>query len=124
MPTRPRVLLADDHPGVATALNRLLSFECDVVGIIHDGGDVADAALRFQPVVVVVDVNLPTVNGLDICRQITRHTPRARVIVMSAMNDDAVAKAARQSGASAFIDKATLGDELVLAIKNAWTEAN
>ena len=83
MPTRPRVLLADDHPGVARALSRLLSFECDVVGVVGDGCEVADAAARLQPV-VVLDVNLPNVNGLDVCRQITQDSPRARVIVINA----------------------------------------
>ena len=121
MSTRPRVLLADDHPGVARALSRLLSFECDVVGVVGDGCEVADAAARLQPVVVVLDVNLPNVNGLDVCRQITQDSPRARVIVISAMIDAALAKAARQAGASVFFDKTSMGDELVLAIKQAWS---
>lgn len=122
MSTRPRVLLADDHPGVARALSRLLSFECDVVGVVGDGCEVADAAARLQPVVVVLDVNLPNVNGLDVCRQIIRDNPRARVIVISAMIDAALARAARQAGASVFFDKTSMGDELVLAIKQVWRE--
>ena len=77
MPTRPRVLLADDHPGVARAFVRLLSFECDVVGVVADGSEVAEAAARLQPVVSVVDLNLPNLNGLDVCRQIRQTNPRA-----------------------------------------------
>jgi DNA-binding response OmpR family regulator len=73
--TRPRVLLADDHPSIAKALARMLSMECDVVGIVGDGKDVADAAARLQPVVTVLDINLPHVSGLDICREITRNDP-------------------------------------------------
>jgi DNA-binding NarL/FixJ family response regulator len=118
--TRPRVLLADDHPGVVKALSRLISLECDVVGTVGDGSDVAAAAARLQPVVVVVDVNLPHINGLDVCREITRNSPRARVIVISGMLDDDVAQAARTAGASGFFYKATMGDELVCAIKAAW----
>jgi DNA-binding NarL/FixJ family response regulator len=121
--TRPRVLVADDHPGVVRALSRLLSFECDVVGAVEDGSQVADAAARLQPVVVVLDVNLPNVNGLDACREIRRNNPRARVIVISAMIDDAITKEAQSAGASSFFDKSAMGDELVLAIKQAWTEA-
>jgi DNA-binding NarL/FixJ family response regulator len=120
--TRPRVLVADDHPGVVRALSRLLSFECDVVGAVEDGSQVADAAARLQPVVVVLDVNLPNVNGLDACREIRRNNPRARVIVISAMIDDAITKEAQSAGASSFFDKSAMGDELVLAIKQAWTE--
>jgi two-component system response regulator DevR len=120
---RPRVLIADDHEAVAKALTRLLSFECDVVGIAGDGSEVAAAAAKLQPVVVVLDVNLPNVNGLDVCREITRNHPRARVILITAMIDDAIMKAALSAGASSFFDKSAMGDELVLAIKRAWTEA-
>lgn len=121
MPTRPRVLLADDHPGVIKALSRLLSFECDVVGTIGNGSEVVQAAARLEPVVVVVDVNLPNVNGLDVCREITRNSSRAPVIVISGMFDDEVAQAARKAGASKFFEKAAMGDELIRAIKEAWT---
>jgi DNA-binding NarL/FixJ family response regulator len=121
MPTRPRVLLADDHPGVVKALSRLLSFECDVVGTVSDGREVAAAADKLQPVVVVVDVNLPNVNGLLVCREITRNSPRARVIVMSGMFDHDLAQAARTAGASGACDKAAMGDQLVVAIKEAWS---
>jgi len=123
MTARPRVLIADDHAAVAKALSRLLSFECDVVGVAGDGSEVADAAARLQPVVVVLDVNLPNVNGLEICREITRNHPRARVILMTAMIDEAIMKAARSAGASSFFDKSAMGDDLVVAIKQAWTEA-
>ena len=124
MATRPRVLLADDHPGVVRALSRLLSFECDVVGAVEDGSEVAAAAARLQPVVVVLDVNLPNVNGLDACREIRRNNPRARVIVISAMIDDAITKEAQSAGASSFVDKSAMGEELLLAIKQAWAEAS
>jgi DNA-binding NarL/FixJ family response regulator len=118
--TRPRVLLADDHPGVAKALTRLLSFECDVVAVVSDGTEVAPAAARLQPVVVVVDVNLPNVNGLEVCREITSNESLARVIVMSGMLDDGIADQARSAGASEFFDKTAMGDGLILAIKEAW----
>lgn len=120
MLTRPRVLLADDHPGVAKALTRLLSFECDVVAVVGDGTEVAPAAARLQPVVVVVDVNLPNVNGLDVCRAITNDNPHARVIVVSGMLDDDIADEARAAGATEFFDKTAMGDDLIRAIREAW----
>jgi DNA-binding NarL/FixJ family response regulator len=88
--TRPRVLLVDDHPGILKALGRSLSPGCEVVGVIADGREVADAAARLQPVVVVVDVNLPNVSGLDVCRHITQKNPRVKVIVITAVTDDAI----------------------------------
>ena len=105
MPGRPRVLLVDDHPGILKALGRVLSVECDVVGVIADGRDVAEAAMRLQPQVIVVDLNLPHVSGLDVCRQVTRNDPRVKVIIMSAMTDDLIRDEALAAGASGFVDK-------------------
>ena len=124
IPTRPRVLLADDHPGVLKALQRVLSFECDVVGAVKDGGEVADAAARLQPVVTVVDLNLPSVSGLEVCRRILRSDPRAKVILMTATVDHAIEARAREAGAAAFVSKLMAGDELIEAIRSAWAEAS
>ena len=122
MPTRPRVLLVDDHPGIVQALSRALSPECDVVGVIADGREVAEAAARLQPVVIVVDLNLPDVSGLDVCRQITQTNPRAKVIVITAMTDDDIRDEALAAGASGFFNKSA-ADELIAAIRRIWTES-
>ena len=122
MPTRPRVLLVDDHPGIVKALGRVLSPECDVVGVIADGREVADAAARLQPVVIVVDLNLPNVSGLDVCRQITQNNPRVKIIVITAMADDAIRDEALAAGASGFFHKSA-ANELIVAIRRIWTES-
>jgi two-component system, NarL family, response regulator NreC len=121
VPTRPRVLLVDDHPGVAKVLGRVLSTECDVVGVIADGREAADAAARLQPVVIVVDLNLPDVSGLDVCRQLREHNPRAKVIVISAMSDEDVKDEVLAAGASGFFNKSA-ARELAAAIVRIWTE--
>ena len=121
MPTRPRVLLVDDHPGVAKALDRALSAACDVVGVIADGREVA-AAARFQPAIIVMDVNLPSVGGLDVCRHLTENNPRVKVVVISAMGDDDTRDAALAAGASGFFGKSET-DELIVAIGRIWTES-
>ena len=121
MPTRPRVLLVDDHPGIVQALSRALSPACDVVGVIADGRDVADAAARLQPVVIVMDLNLPNVSGLDVCRDVTRNNPRVKVIVITAMTDDAIRDEAMAAGASGFFQKSA-ADQLVAAITQIWTD--
>ena len=79
------MLIAEDHPGVAKAVCRVLALDCDVVGSVADGRTVLEAAQRLQPDVIVVDLNLPHVNGLEVCRQIMHDNPDARVIVFSAM---------------------------------------
>ena len=121
MPTRPRVLLVDDHPGIVQALSRALSPACDVVGVIADGRDVADAAARLQPVVIVMDLNLPDVSGLDVCRDVTRNNPRVKVIVITAMTDDAIRDEAIAAGASGYFNKSA-ADQLGAAITQIWTE--
>jgi DNA-binding NarL/FixJ family response regulator len=121
VPTRPRVLLVDDHPGIVKTLGRVLSSECDVVGVLTDGREVADAATWLQPVVIVVDLNLPNVTGLDVCRQITRSNLRVKVILISAMTDDAYRDESVAAGASGFFHKSA-GDELIAAIGRIWTE--
>jgi len=118
--TRPRVLLADDHAGIVQVLDRLLSRDCDIVGVVADGRDVADAARRLQPVVTVVDLNMPNVNGLDICRQIRRSDPDAHVIVISGMFDDDIRDEALAAGAAGFVHKSAAGNELIAAITRSW----
>ena len=96
MPTRPRVLLAEDHPALAKAVCRVLELDCDVVATVVDGSAVLEAVLRLKPDVIVVDVNLPNVNGLEACRQIRHVNPEAKVIVFSAMNDPIVTSTIRR----------------------------
>jgi DNA-binding NarL/FixJ family response regulator len=121
VPDRPRVLLVEDHPGMQKALGRALSLECDVVGVVADGREVADAAARLQPVLVVMDLNLPNVSGLEVCRQVTRDLPGVKVVVISATADDAIRDDALAAGASGFFLKSSASD-LVVAIGRLWTE--
>jgi len=99
------VLIAEDHPGVAKAVCRMLSLDCEVVGNVADGRAVLDAAQRLQPDVIVVDLNLPHVHGLEVCRQLTQLKPESKVIVFSAMNDPDLQGRSFEVGASAFVCK-------------------
>ena len=81
MPKRPRVLVAEDHAAVAKAVCRLLALDCEVVGSVADGKAVLEAAQRLQPDVIVLDLNLPHVNGLEACPQIMQGNPKTKVIV-------------------------------------------
>ena len=109
MPRRPRVLIAEDHPGVAKAVCRVLALDCEVVGMVSDGSALLEAAQRLQPDVFVVDLNLPKVNGLEACRRITQVNPDAKVIVFSANNDPDVRQRSFEVGASAFVCKGDAG---------------
>jgi DNA-binding NarL/FixJ family response regulator len=115
--SRPRVLVADDHAGVAKAISRLLSLDCDVVGSVADGRDVLDAARRLQPDIVVVDIDLPSVDGLEACRRITQTHPEMKVIVFTATNDPEVRQRSFEVGASAFVFKMAGDGELLSTVK-------
>jgi CheY-like chemotaxis protein len=117
LPKRPRVLVAEDHPGMAKAVCRLLALDCDVVGSVADGSAVLEAAQRLQPDVIVLDLNLPNVNGLEACRQITQVNPKTKVIMFTAMNDPYVRQRSFDVGASAFVSKTTGAVELLSTIK-------
>ena len=83
---RPRVLLADDYPDIVTAVSQLLALDCEIVGSVADGSALLEAAQRLQPDVIVLDVNLPNVDSLEACREITRVNPTTTVIMFTAMD--------------------------------------
>ena len=116
MSTRPRVLLADDHPGVVKAVRRSLARDCEVVGSVADGRALLETARRLQPDVIVLDVNLPNVRSLEACREITRMNPEIKVIMFTAVGDRNVSEAFLKAGASAFMSKMA-SDDLLSTIK-------
>ena len=103
-----RVVVADDHPDIVKAICRSLMLDCDVVGRVADGRALLEAVRQLQPDVVVVDVNLPQVHGLEACRRITAAHPKTRVIMFTAMNDPDVRERSFEYGASAFVCKTNI----------------
>ena len=119
---RPRVLLADNHAGILAALQRLLNAFCDVVGRVTDGAAIVEETAKLKPDVVVLDISMPHVDGLDACRQIKRTTPATKVVVLTAANDAEIKQKAFSVGASAFVLKYLMADDLVNAIQKAMQE--
>ena len=107
---------------MAKAVCRLLALDCEVVGSVADGGAVLEAAQRLQPDVIVVDLNLPNVNGLEACRQITHVNPDAKVIVFSAMNDADLTQRSFEAGASAFVLKGAGDGDLLSTVKRLFDD--
>jgi DNA-binding NarL/FixJ family response regulator len=118
--SRPRVLVADDHADLVKAVCRLLAADCDVVGTVADGSAVLEAAHRLRPDVIVVDLNLPNLNGLEVCRQITQTHPEMKVIVFTAMNDPDVRQRSLEVGASAFVFKMSGDGDLLSTVRRLW----
>ena len=113
---RPRVLIADDYPGMVKAVSRLLTLDCDVVGSVADGGALLEAAERLQPDVIVLDVNLPKIHGLEACRQVMRADPKVKIVVFTATIDPDIRQQFLDAGASAFVSKTGV-ENLLSAIK-------
>lgn len=117
-PARLRVLVADDHPGVVRAVSRLLGPSCDIAGSVADGRGLLEAAERAQPDVIVLDVNLANGDGLRACREVTQAFPRMRVVIFTALDDPDVRRRALDAGASAFVHKLGVADDLLAAIRS------
>lgn len=105
MSTRPRVLVADDYPDMVKAVSRLLVLDCEIVGTVADGSALLETAQRLQPDVIVLDVNLPNVDSLAACREMTRVNPDMKVIMFTAAADPNASQAFVEAGASAFVSK-------------------
>ena len=114
---RPRVLLADDHRLLREAFAQLLEPSCDVVGAVADGRELLAAAKALQPDVVVLDIAMPLLNGLDAARQLKRLMPDIKVIFLTVSEDPDLAAEAFRAGASAFLLKNSAAAELFLAIQ-------
>ena len=118
---RPRVLVADDHPEVVRAVCRLLAPDCEILGTVADGGALLEAAQRLAPDVVVLDLSLPSIPGLEACRQLRQMNPTLKVVVFSAISDAEVSAALIAAGASAFVSKLASAD-LVATIRRLCAE--
>jgi DNA-binding NarL/FixJ family response regulator len=110
------VLIVDDHKVVAEGLNRLLSDRFEIVGTIADGAQVPDAVSRLQPDVIILDVSMPNVSGLEAMRQLKRLGLAFKAIVLTMHADANVALEALRAGASGFVLKESSGDELLTAL--------
>jgi DNA-binding NarL/FixJ family response regulator len=115
--TRPRVLLADDHRLLREAFAQLLAAECEVVGTVADGRAVLEEAPRLGAEIVVLDVAMPLLNGLDTARQLQRLRPEIRLIFLTMSEDADVAAEAFRLGASGYLLKNSAASELLQAIR-------
>lgn len=114
---RPRVLLADDHQMLVDALKSVLEPRCEVVGSVTDGRSLLEAAERLQPDVIVVDIAMPQLNGLDAGRKLQQKMPGVKLIFMTMNEDPYLIGEAFRAGASAFLLKQAAGFELIDAIE-------
>jgi DNA-binding NarL/FixJ family response regulator len=113
---RARVLLADDHTVVAQGLASLLWEEFELVGIVGDGKALLDAAQRLQPDVIVADMAMPVMDGLEALHRLKAARINAKVIFLTMHADAQLATEALRAGASGYVLKNSAGEELITAI--------
>ena len=113
---RPRVLLADDHAIVVDGLSSLLKDQFELVGTVADGLALVDAAEKLRPDVIVTDIAMPAMSGLDALRRMTANGLKSRVIFLTMHSDPQLAAEAFRAGASGYVLKHSAGEELVTAI--------
>ena len=116
---RVRILLADDHTLFCNLLRDLLEPEYEVVGSMSDGRELLKAADSLRPDVVLLDIGMPSLNGLDAGRRLKQANPRVKLIYLTMNNNIEYAREALQAGASAFILKNSKSSELLHAIRDA-----
>ncbi len=114
---RTRILLADDHRMLLDALVSLISKDFEVVGVVGDGGALLDMAGRLQPDIIVLDILMPGVNGMDAARMLQKEGNRAKILFLSMYADLPLVEEAFRIGASGYMLKAGGVDELVKAIQ-------
>jgi DNA-binding NarL/FixJ family response regulator len=113
---RPRFLIADDHSVFAEALTVFLERTYPVIGTVADGRALIDAALKLRPEVIIVDVAMPILNGLDAARRIKEVTPNVKFIFVTMQADPNLAAAALELGPIGFVLKHATGTELLKSI--------
>ncbi len=122
MDKKIRVLIVDDHPLLRQALNRTLHGQSDieVVGEGCDGTDAVEKARSLSPDVIIMDLGMPGISGVQAITEIVKDNPQARVLVFSGMDDQVVIQAAVEAGAVGFLGKASQELDIVKAVRDIY----
>jgi DNA-binding NarL/FixJ family response regulator len=116
---RLRILLGDDHPLILQGINGLLESRYEIVGREENGKALTEAALRLKPDMVVLDVSMPILNGIDAAREIKKVLPAAKFVFLSMHSNAIYLRRALEAGALGYVLKSGAAEELVAAIEEA-----
>ena len=120
MPSRrSRILIADDHKLMAELCKEFLEPEFDVIGTVGDGRELLRTAVKLEPDVVLLDIGMPVLNGLDAGKQLKALLPAVKLVYLTMVTDPEVALEAFNRGASGFLLKTCVADEVVSAVREA-----
>jgi DNA-binding NarL/FixJ family response regulator len=116
---KPKVLLADDHPPLVEAASTLLKSHFDLVGIATDGAMLVSEALRLQPDVIVTDITMPVLTGIDAAVQLLKSSSSAKVIFLTVHSEEEFLKACMAEGALGYVLKSHMKAHLIPAVEAA-----
>jgi DNA-binding NarL/FixJ family response regulator len=115
---KPSVLMADDHSLILAGLRKLVEGECEVVGTVQDGRALVEAAQTLRPDLILLDISMPLLNGLEAARQLRTLVPDSKLIFLTMHASPTYATEAFQAGASGYLLKHSAAEELSQAIKS------
>jgi DNA-binding NarL/FixJ family response regulator len=118
---KPRLLLADDHTILVEGLKALLAPEFDVVATAGDDRAVLEAAKEYQPDIVLLDISMPGLNGIEAARRLKQSNPDSKLIILTMHGDLSFVRAAFEAGASGYVLKQSAATELVTALREVDT---
>jgi DNA-binding NarL/FixJ family response regulator len=116
---RAQILLADDHALTLTGMRAVLEPHYEIVGTVTDGHALVDAALRLHPQVIIMDIAMPVLNGIDAAVQVKKHLPAVKLLFVTMHDSPAYLVSALQAGASGYVLKSAASEELLEAIDSA-----
>jgi DNA-binding NarL/FixJ family response regulator len=113
-----RIVVADDNPAFLRELTSLLAAEFDVVATAADGKLALDLIRRYKPDLAVLDLGMPGLNGIEVMQELVESSQDPPVVICSVETDPEIVEAARQAGASAYVFKTRIEQDLILALKS------
>ncbi len=117
--TRKRVLVADDLAPVLSTVAALLRESFDVVGTVSDGRAALEATLKFQPDLVVLDISMPEMSGIEVAEELTRQGNKAKIVFLTVHEDQDILNTCRAAGGLGYVIKVLMDTDLVLAMNEA-----
>jgi DNA-binding NarL/FixJ family response regulator len=117
--SRVRILLADDHPGIRSLLRDMLDPVCEIIGTLDNGNALAATALRLQADVIIMDISMPILSGIEAAKQLNVSGSRAKVVFLTVHSGAEFVRACLHAGASGYVVKHRMDTDLLPAVREA-----
>jgi len=114
-----RILIADDHPGVPEMVEDILGSTFEVIGTVGNGKSLIESALRLKPDVIIADISMPILNGIEAAKQLRESGSRAKIVFLTVHSDPGFVRACMDVGACGFVVKDRRDTDLLPAIREA-----